>query len=1037
MSINLSGSLVLTGSLAVTGEITMSGSIASASYAFNASYLNNSGSGEFVPTGSFNTFSSSILTYTGSANSRFSSIESTTGSLNAASASAITRISALETASGSAITRLSSIESKTGSYATTGSNTFVDAQYISQSSNPTGFTTTASLYTDGGLRVGRDAYVSGTLYLNNVTVYGTQSVCYITSSQLNIASNLISVNTATPSVRFGGLAVYDSGSTSLTGSILWDSQNNHWVYSNPSGSSYSGGMFISGPRTSTLGSETGTTSCMLLAGQGGDHLTSSMIYHSSTATCIPTPILGGSTACFAGQVCVGGELYINGASTLAGRVASVEIGVTKNGADTIGDGPWYRWTNAATDRQMLTQLNASNGLTTWAYNGSAWSSIYTLTNTGAATFSSSVTALSITGTNSVNTSGGMTIANDITWTNNTGYGLLAQDTVRFLAYTTAGGTSIGYGGAKTIIQGGGGNVGIGITSPCSYASQTLHVNSPSGASTSIKVTNTTTTTGVACGLDILQSNNDTYIYNRSVGHIELGTSGAARLTISSTGISCFACQVCAPSFRGGTLTTYSPGGGVNSATFYDRVGSVGAEVDQYGTLNTYSGIVNSNGIYSSGASGTALVFRAGAVEQFRVSATNMSVVGSITNLSALYVRASGNSDLPFINFSNADGVYNWGRVGGLLQGNGDGSLYFQTKTGGDLTTKLTICSTGAATFSSTIAATRAFLTNCSSAGVLTIANADSTNDAGVRSLAIITDRLRLGTSPVTSTYGAIATNGTNSGITFVTYDNSWAERARIECTGVTTFICQVCAASFIANGDFNIRNSVFSTTGTLNKVTWTNLYPSTYNVADIGVQLDGNYYNGAIVFRTADADNANVLVERMRMESRGSTCFSSMVCARDMRISAGVVSPMFMIERNSAYDDFTTGCYLSLNDPGTQGLNAKFHGQFAPLVNSGETMAWNYVRILIRMTSNGSSFDTGTACIRNATYFYNVGYTCFGNHVSVGNTMDGGRGFRWVVMPWFGYADLYGGTDVPGFALYNQCSSSPLRIGAVYLQYKT
>jgi hypothetical protein len=109
---------------------------------------------------------------------------------------------------------------------------------------------------------------------------------------LNIGTNLITVNTDTPSIRFGGLAVYDSGSTGLTGSILWDSQNNHWIYSNPSGSSYSGGMFISGPRTSTLGSETGTTSCMLLAGQGGDHLTSSMIYHSSTVTCIPNTLIG-------------------------------------------------------------------------------------------------------------------------------------------------------------------------------------------------------------------------------------------------------------------------------------------------------------------------------------------------------------------------------------------------------------------------------------------------------------------------------------------------------------------------------------------------------------------------------------------------------------------------------------------------------------------------------------------------------------------------------------------------------------------------
>jgi hypothetical protein len=329
--------------------------------------------------------------------------------------------------------------------------------------------------------------------------------------------------------------------------------------------------------------------------------------------------------------------------------------------------------------------------------------------------------------------------------------------------------------------------------------------------------------------------------------------------------------------------------------------------------------------------------------------------------------------------------------------------------------------------------------------------------------------------------------------------------------------------TIIANGDFNVRNTSFSTTGTLNGITWTNLYPSTYNVADVSVQLDGNYYNGAIRFRTADADNANVLVERLRIESRGIACFSNTICAPratinclgvnagwssgggayqplqvkaglnnsgvwvescsvdsgfyinmagtcavlgqsyrtsggygdiiiqtsgnnrmrikcegNVEVQTGIISPMFMIERNSAYDDLTTGCYLNLNDVGYNGLNAKFQQQFAPFVNNGETMTWNYARAIIRITSNQGNFDQSQiGCIRNATYFYGIGYTCFGNHVSVGGTiLDGGRGFKWVVMPWFGYADLYGATDVPGFALYNQCSSIPLRIGAVYLQYK-
>jgi hypothetical protein len=181
--------------------------------------------------------------------------------------------------------------SNSATLATTGSNTFTGQQYISNTNAPVNFTDTASLYTDGGLRVGKDAYVSGTLYLNNLTVYGTQSVNFITSSQLDIADNIITVNTSTPQIRFGGIAVRDSGSagTGLTGSLLWDSQNNHWIYTNPSGSSYSGGMLISGPRnTGSMGDEQGTTLNAIMKGMGGDHITSSGIFESGSNVGIGT-----------------------------------------------------------------------------------------------------------------------------------------------------------------------------------------------------------------------------------------------------------------------------------------------------------------------------------------------------------------------------------------------------------------------------------------------------------------------------------------------------------------------------------------------------------------------------------------------------------------------------------------------------------------------------------------------------------------------------------------------------------------------------
>jgi len=76
---------------------------------------------------------------------------------------------------------------------------------------------------------------------------------------------------------------------------------------------------------------------------------------------------------------------IAGTKSFTGRWYGVEIGVTRNGSDVVGSGPWIRLTNTAEDRQMLTQLNASNGLAIWAFNGSTWNTIYTLSQSGVVT----------------------------------------------------------------------------------------------------------------------------------------------------------------------------------------------------------------------------------------------------------------------------------------------------------------------------------------------------------------------------------------------------------------------------------------------------------------------------------------------------------------------------------------------------------------------------------------------------------------------------------------------------------------------------
>jgi hypothetical protein len=319
-SLTVNGNLIISGSISTSGSITISGSVASASY---AATLEGLGSASFAPAATFNAVSSSYASASGSLSTRVTNLEATTSVVS----------SSFATTSGSLSSRVSIIE---GQDATTGSNTFTGVQYVSQASNAISFTSTASLYTDGGLRVAKDSFISGTAYFNNIIVYGTSSIQYITSSQVDVGTNIITVNTDTPAVRFGGLAVFDSGSTQLTGSILWDSEKNHWVYSNPSGSSYSGGMLMSGPRSSALGDEQGTLNNYVMKGQGGDHITSSQIIDDGTTVRIP------------GNLQVTGSITGLGNNTFGSSISSTQQitgSFSSTGSFTVNSGSFYVGSN--------------------------------------------------------------------------------------------------------------------------------------------------------------------------------------------------------------------------------------------------------------------------------------------------------------------------------------------------------------------------------------------------------------------------------------------------------------------------------------------------------------------------------------------------------------------------------------------------------------------------------------------------------------------------------------------------------------------
>jgi hypothetical protein len=161
---------------------------------------------------------------------------------------------------------------------------------------------TSSLATTGSNTFKGTTIISGSTYIQgDLVVFGSSSIQYISASSVSIGTNIVQLNTNQPAVRFAGISVQDSGSAQgVTGSIFWDGCCNRWIYSNPSGVGYSGGMLMSGPRnTGNIGDETGLTSGYVAVSMGGDHISSSAIYHTTSSTCF----YGNTIVTSAGQTC--------------------------------------------------------------------------------------------------------------------------------------------------------------------------------------------------------------------------------------------------------------------------------------------------------------------------------------------------------------------------------------------------------------------------------------------------------------------------------------------------------------------------------------------------------------------------------------------------------------------------------------------------------------------------------------------------------------------------------------------------------------
>lgn len=253
MAVSFSGSLDISGSLTTTGTIVMSGSIASASYAANATTASNANTSSYVVSSQTDA----------TQNTRLTTIEAVTGSYTTTSSFG-SYTASNDTTNTTQNSRIASNEAKTGSYATTGSNYFIGTQVV-----------------------------TGSVYISSdLVVQGSSSLQNITASAVSIGTNTVILNTSTPILQFGGISVQDSGSAQgRSGSLFWDSLNDHWINVNPSGSNegYNSAMVINGPKnTGSLGSEAGLTTGYIPRSQGEDHLEDSNIFSTGSNVGINT-----------------------------------------------------------------------------------------------------------------------------------------------------------------------------------------------------------------------------------------------------------------------------------------------------------------------------------------------------------------------------------------------------------------------------------------------------------------------------------------------------------------------------------------------------------------------------------------------------------------------------------------------------------------------------------------------------------------------------------------------------------------------------
>jgi hypothetical protein len=290
--LDVSGSAIISGSLIVTNGITGS-LLGTASYATNADTLDDLDSADFVQTNG----DQSITGEKSFRNTTFFGLGSGAGldgKLTLVDGTNDIKTSLTVDSEGNIIVQDASNVSlatiyQNGDGIELASGTFTgNLTGNADTATTASFASTASFVNrlNQSVNINGNSTITGSLTVtNDLIVLGSASFQFISQSTLNIGTNLITVNTFSPSARFGGLAIIDSGSNPLiSASFLYDSVQDEFIFVHRGdNANITSSHFLVGPETyNNLGNETYVAANTILKSQGNEHVIGSNITDTGT-----------------------------------------------------------------------------------------------------------------------------------------------------------------------------------------------------------------------------------------------------------------------------------------------------------------------------------------------------------------------------------------------------------------------------------------------------------------------------------------------------------------------------------------------------------------------------------------------------------------------------------------------------------------------------------------------------------------------------------------------------------------------------------